>query len=309
MSARLVRAGAAPRLLRAAVFTAVCVVLSATGHVLASCAPVPWWTLLLSFLAVFAVAAPLAGRARSTPSIVLALTAGQLALHSLFGIGQRHLTVPTGTDDALIRLAAKLVCGAGPASLSAVDAQRIVANAGLNPAGSGMGMGTGAAAAADGAAATGSGAMASMAGAHQHLMGAIGAAGSSSASGSASGSAAGHSVQTSVDGLLPSLPMVLGHLLVALAMGWVLRRGDLALLRLTQLSAHGISEVTESATLRALRAALALVRALRAGLTGAHAPETRAPRISYATLPVPAGETLQHTVIRRGPPAVLALAA
>ncbi len=284
-------------------FTAVCVVLSATGHVLASCAPVPWWTLLLGFLAVFAVAAPLAGRARSTPSIVLALTAGQLALHSLFGIGQRHLAVPAGTDDALIRLAAKLVCGAGPASLSTVDAQRIVANAGLNPAGSGMDMG--AAAGAGGAAATGSGAMASMTGAHQHLMTAIGVTGSSSAS----GSAAGHSVQTSVDGLLPSLPMVLGHLLAALAMGWVLRRGDLALLRLAQLSTHGISEVAESTTLRALRAALALVRALRAGLTGAHAPEARAPRVPYATLPVPAGEALQHTVIRRGPPAALALAA
>ncbi|MFE4826173.1 hypothetical protein [Streptomyces sp. NPDC056672] len=300
MSARLVRAGAAPRLLRAAVFTAVCVVLSATGHVLASCAPVPWWTLLLGFLAVFAVAAPLAGRARSTPSIVLALTVGQLALHSVFGLGQRHLTVPAGTDDTLIRLAAKLVCGAGPASLSAVDAQRIVANAGLNPAGSGMGMGTAADAgtAAGAATVTGSGAMA---GAHQHLMAAIGAAGSSPAA----GSAAGHSA----DGLLPSLPMVLGHLLAALATGWVLRRGDLALVRLTRLSAHGISEMTESASLRALRAALALVRALRAGLSGAHAPKARAPRTSYAAPPVPAGATLQHTVIRRGPPTALALAA
>lgn len=38
-------AGAGLRLIRAAVFTAVCVVLSATGHALASCATVPWWSL------------------------------------------------------------------------------------------------------------------------------------------------------------------------------------------------------------------------------------------------------------------------
>ncbi len=39
--------------------------------------------------------------------------------------------------------------------------------------------------------------------------------------------------------LLPSLPMMLGHVLAALAAGWLLRRGDLALLRLADLSAQG----------------------------------------------------------------------
>ncbi|MER8068324.1 hypothetical protein ABTZ59_08515 [Streptomyces sp. NPDC094034] len=266
-------AGAAPRLLRAAVFTAVCVVLSATGHVLAACAPVPWWTLLLGFLGVFAVAAPLAGRARSTGSIVIALMGGQLGLHSLFGIGQQHLKAPAGTDDALIRLAAKLVCGPGPASLSAVDAQRIVANAGISPVGSTTST-------------------------HQHMASAFGPAASTTASATIAG-----------EGLLPSLPMVLGHLLAALATGWLLRRGDLALLRLAQLSTQGIDEVTDSALLRALRAALALVRALRAGLPGLPAPQPHAWRGPYRTLPPPSGETLQHTVIRRGPPAVFALAA
>ncbi|MFJ9033008.1 hypothetical protein ACIRQP_31670 [Streptomyces sp. NPDC102274] len=266
-------AGAAPRLLRAAVFTAVCVVLSATGHVLAACAPVPWWTLVLGFLGVFAIAAPLAGRARSTGSIIMALMGGQLGLHSLFGIGQQHLTVPVGADDALIRMAAKLVCGAGPASLSAVDAQRIVANAGINPVGSTTGT-------------------------HQHMTSAFGPAASTAMSATAT-----------AEGLLPSLPMVLGHLLAALATGWLLRRGDLALLRLTQLSTQGIGEVTDSAALRALRAALALVRALRAGLLGVPAPRPCAPHGSYRTPPPPAGESLQHTVIRRGPPAVFALAA
>ncbi|MDX3853003.1 hypothetical protein PV679_20540 [Streptomyces sp. AK02-01A] len=263
------RAGAAPRLLRAAVFTAVCVVLSATGHVLAACAPIPWWSLLLGFLGVFAVAAPLAGRPRSTAFTVGALTGGQLALHSMFGIGQQHLTMPTGANDALIRMAAKLVCGAGPTSLSHVDAQRIVADAGLGPAGP-------------------------TAGAHHHM---------------GPGMATGTGPMSAADALLPSLPMVLGHLLAALATGWLLRRGDLALLRLAELSAHGIGEVTENTQLRALRAALALVRALCSGLPGVPAPRARAPRHSYGAPPVPTGETLQHTVIRRGPPAVLALAA
>ncbi|MEW1719633.1 hypothetical protein [Streptomyces sp. NPDC093109] len=266
-------AAAAPRLLRAAVFTAVCVVLSATGHAMAACAPVPWWTLLLGFLGVFAVAAPLSGRARSTPSVVIALLGGQFALHSLFGLGQRHLTVPTGTNDVLIRMAAKLVCGAGPGAISHLDAERIIVNAGLSPTGSLAG-----------------GAV------HQH-MAATGTAGDTTGT-----------VGT-LGGLLPSLPMILGHLLAALAAGWLLRHGDLALLRLTRLSARGISDVAENAPLRALRVALTLVRALLAGLPGATAPRQHAPRGFDTPAPVGGGETLQHSVIRRGPPAVLALAA
>ena len=37
--------------------------------------------------------------------------------------------------------------------------------------------------------------------------------------------------------------MLLGHLLAATAAGWLLRRGDLALLRLAELSAHGVAEL------------------------------------------------------------------
>ncbi|MEZ3181139.1 hypothetical protein KYY02_21360 [Streptomyces pimonensis] len=109
--------------------------------------------------------------------------------------------------------------------------------------------------------------------------------------------------------LLPSLPMLLGHVFAALAAGWLLRRGDLALLRLAELAAHG---VVEGALVRSLRAALALVRALRAGLPGT--PEG-APRMARTALPAPLpprSAELRHTVIRRGPPATataLALAA
>ncbi|MCZ0980428.1 hypothetical protein O1L60_19450 [Streptomyces diastatochromogenes] len=39
--------------------------------------------------------------------------------------------------------------------------------------------------------------------------------------------------------VLPGLPMLLGHLLAALATGWLLRRGDRALGRLVELSEQG----------------------------------------------------------------------
>ena len=107
--------------------------------------------------------------------------------------------------------------------------------------------------------------------------------------------------------LLPSLPMLLGHVLAAIAAGWLLRRGDLALLRLMELSAHSMAD---GAFVRSLRAALALVRALRAGLPAAPEAGPRPPRTALLASPKPRTTALQHTVIRRGPPAAaLALAA
>ncbi|MFG3507235.1 hypothetical protein ACGF5F_17260 [Streptomyces sp. NPDC047821] len=246
---------AGPRLLRAAVFTAVCLVLSGLGHVLAACETVPWWTLVVGFLCVFAVTVPFAGRERSLPVIATALAGGQLTLHVLFGLGQRQqLTMGIGerADDALIRMAAKLVCGAGASSLSVSDARRIVTRAGLDPA--------------------------------------------------AAVPHAGHAAEPAA--LWPGLPMVLGHLLAALATGWLLRRGDLALLKLGRLSAHGATELAEGALVRSLRAALVLVRALVSGLPALPASGPRPPRTDDDTPPPPGAEALLHTVIRRGPPAV-----
>jgi hypothetical protein len=100
--------------------------------------------------------------------------------------------------------------------------------------------------------------------------------------------------------LMPSLPMLLGHVLAALAAGWLLRHGDLALLRLAELSAHGVAHV---ALVRSLRAALALVRALRAGLPGAPEAGPRLPRTDLVAPPAPRTTALRHAVIRRGPPA------
>ncbi|MFF9568432.1 hypothetical protein [Streptomyces sp. NPDC014685] len=267
MSMPVARAGAGLRLLRAAVFTAVCVALSAAGHSLASYAAVPWWTLLAGFLGILALTVPLAGRERSLSAIATALAGGQIALHTLFGVGTHSAPARTGAgDDALIRFAASLVCGAGPDRLNAADAHRIVTTAGIDPA----------AVAGDG---------------QQHLASVSGA--------QAAGLAA----------LLPSLPMLLGHLLAATVTGWLLRRGEIALFRLVRLSAHGAQQFAAGARLRALRTALALVNALRAGLPGG---PTTGPRVARteADAPAPAaGDPLQHLVIRRGPPPAYALAA
>ncbi|WP_329615087.1 hypothetical protein OG244_19840 [Streptomyces brevispora] len=272
MSTSVGRAGAGLRLLRAAVFAAVCVALSAAGHALASCTAVPGWTLLTGFLGILAVAVPLAGRERSLPSIAAGLAGGQIALHTLFGVGTHTATPqPPAGEDSLIRFAASLVCGAGPAQLNATDAHRIVTTAGIDP-------------------------VSVTEQAHQHMPAAP--------SGSMLGTGA-----AGLAGMFPSLPMLLGHLLAALATGWLLRRGEIALFRLARLSAHGAQLVAAGARLRALRAALVLVSALRAGLPGG---PTTGPRILRTAVDAPSpvtGDPLQHMVIRRGPPPVLALAA
>ncbi|WP_327696270.1 hypothetical protein [Streptomyces sp. NBC_00459] len=285
---RTAPSGSAFRMLRAAVFSAVCVVLAGAGHTLASCASVPLWTLGAGFLGVLACVAPLAGRTRSLPGIIALLAVGQTALHTLFGLGQ-HTTSSVATtastaDPALVARAARLLCGVPLAAISPAQAQRILADARISTVGpltGGSGSGSGSGGGMD---------MGSM----NHAADGLVSAGS------------GTSLD-SLASLLPTLPMLLGHFLAAVATGWLLRRGDLALLRLMRLSAHGVAE---AALVRSLRGALALARALRTGLPGTPG---RAPHAPRAWALVPLGQSaaeLQHTVIRRGPPAVpLVLAA
>lgn len=267
---------AAQRLARAAVFAAVCVVLSATGHVLGSTATVPWWTLAVAFAAVFALAAPLAGRTRSLPSITFALTAGQLGLHALFGLGQQHAaaasTGSAGEQGPLAALAADLMCGGG-SGLGAAEARDVVATAGLGPA-SGAHTGHGLPASYDSYDSFGTG-------------GGQGGAGAAA---------------DCLHSLVPSLPMLLGHLLAALASGWLLRHGDLAMRRLGRLSAYGAEEVAAGALVRSLRAALTLVHALLAGLVGVPSCGPRTVPAAFRTPARPPGRTLQHSMSRRGPP-------
>ncbi len=254
-------------------FAAVCVVLSAGGHVLASCIAVPLWTLGAGFAAVLAVALPLAGRARSLPGIAALLAVGQLGLHALFGLGQHGTAGVQNGDASLVERAARLVCGAGAATITPAQAHRILTTAGLGPDGGGAGH-----------SAT-----------HQHGQSAASAADTALDSMPAGSMGA--------EALLPSLPMLVAHLLAALAAGWLLRRGDLALLRLVRL-AHGAQGVAEGALVRSLRSALTLVRALRAGLPGA--AETAGPPVPRTALRSPRKPrtvALKDAVIRRGPPA------
>ncbi|MFK4544056.1 hypothetical protein RKD29_003652 [Streptomyces tendae] len=272
------RSGHDLRILRAAVFAAVCVVLAAAGHTLASCATVPLWSLGAGFLGAVLVAVPLAGRRRSLPGIAMLLTVGQTALHALFGLGQHGTVAATASgtaaasgggagalsDASLVQQAARLVCGTTAAAISPAQAERILNDARIGP------------------------------NVHAGV-----------AHNSADALTAGASAP-----LLPSLPMLLGHVLAALAAGWLLRRGDLALARLVELSAHSAQSMAEAAFVRALRAALSLVRALHAGLAGAPGTGPRPPRPDLWVPPRPRTTALQHTVVRRGPPSdAFALAA
>ncbi|MBG7701283.1 hypothetical protein HCJ76_25105 [Streptomyces sp. MC1] len=277
---RTAHSGAGLRILRAAVFAAVCVALAAGGHSLASCARVPLWTLGAGFLGVLLLVTPLAGRVRSLPGIALLLALGQTVLHTLFGLGQHGMTtasagMPMGSmaaggstgavlsDNALVEQATRLVCGSTAASLTPGHAFRLLLDARLIDR---------------------TGRPTSALGTFEHAHDATGASA----------------------GLLPSLPMLLGHVLAAVAAGWLLRRGDLAVLRLIELSAHGVAE---GALVRSLRAALALTRALCAGLLPATEPGPRGPRPDRDQAPAPHTAVLQHTVIRRGPPAAAFLLA
>ncbi|MFK4146179.1 hypothetical protein [Streptomyces sp. NPDC004065] len=316
---RTARAGRDLRMLRAAVFAAVCVVLAAAGHSLASCASVAPWTLAAGFLGALLVAAPLAGRARTLPGIAALLAVGQTVLHTMFGLGQlgtgggtasgtmsmgtgsmgsmasmgpTHMgsmgssmgSMPALSDTELVARAARLVCGTAASALSPAQAYRILVDAHVyggpypypHPVpGTGTGMGTGT--------------VAGMSAMHHHPADALSAGGP-------------------VASLLPSLPMLLGHVLAALAAGWLLRRGDLALLRLIELSAHSAHSVAETALVRSLRAALALARALCAGLPATPGAVPRFRRAVDDPPPVPRAEALEHTVIRRGPPTAAAFA-
>lgn len=247
-------------------FAAVCVVLAAAGHSIASCATVPLWTLGAGFVGAVLVVAPLAGRERSLAGIATLLAVGQTVLHVLFGLGQHGTTAMSSmsssmssmsstqpaSDATLVQQAARLLCGTTAAAISPAQAQKILTDARLQP-------GTGTTAV-------------------HHSADAM----------------AGSSVW-------PSLPMVLGHVLAAVAAGWLLRHGDLALLRLAELSTCSAHSVAEGALVRSLRGALALVRALRAGLPGAPEAGPRAPLAASLAPPRPRTAALQHTVIRRGP--------
>lgn len=303
------------RLLRAAVFTAVCVVLAAAGHTMASGRTVPAWALAFGWLAVFAVVAPLAGRERTLPGIAALLAVGQVALHAVFNIGQicAASALPSGAAGAagpsglagsgaagsspsgLMAVAARLVCGNNGPRLTPSAARQVVVRAGLDPAALGAQLhlpgtdltGARSAAASGLAGMPGMPGMPSMAGV-PHVTGVPG----------------GGRPAMAVAMTMCSVPMLLGHLLAALVAGWLLRRGEAALWRLVRLSVRGAASLTDRSGLSpaTLRLAYALLSALSAGVPYAWRRircVTRGAAVRHRTV------WLRHGLARRGPPSVV----
>jgi hypothetical protein len=80
--------GRSLRTARAAVFAAVCVSVSAAGHVWMSGPSIPAWALCVAVLSVGGAGYALSGRQRGFASIAPLMLTGQLGLHLLFAAGQ-----------------------------------------------------------------------------------------------------------------------------------------------------------------------------------------------------------------------------
>ncbi len=264
------RAGADLRLLRAAVFSAVCVVVSAAGHAMASGAGIPLWALVVGWAGVLGVAVPLAGRECSLPGIAFGLLAGELGLHALFCLGQEYAAGAAANEsasgsDSVIALAGRLLCNGGLPRPAPGDAARIVRQVGIDPASATAVM--------------------------RNMPGMAKMAGTAPQGG-----------HTMTLGMMFTPAMIAGHLAAALVLGWVLRRGEAALwriIRLSMLVADRLAALLPLTVFACAIRALALVTRLRRRLSS-----TR-PRRESAGPMRPDTAALRHAVIRRGPPAVL----
>lgn len=105
----------APRAVRAALFTALVVTLSAASHVLLSRAPLPLPTVAALFAAVFALAFLLAGRERGYGHIAALLIPLELAADTVFTAGQHVCYGEAGGPVAgpLRSVGVDVLCGGG----------------------------------------------------------------------------------------------------------------------------------------------------------------------------------------------------
>jgi hypothetical protein len=293
-------AGADLRLLRTAVFTVVCVTLSAAGHSLTGGGRIPLWSLGVACVVVFVVAAPLAGRERSLPGIAALLAAGQLALHTLFSCGGATVRASGAAASRTVHggghagadvreLAARLLCNEQSAgAISEARARQVVSDAGLVPSRLGSHAGT-----------SGHGHLGDSAAQHHAHHAGAGQGGGGAASAVESPleclRSAADAALSLVDG-----PMLAAHLLAALVLGWVLRRGEAALWELVRISARSARSATIH--VRALGTALAYVRAV--GNQSLPQLPARTVRVGDAgDQREPQSVLLDHSVQRRGPPA------
>ena len=107
--------GAALRTTRAAVFTALCLTLSAGSHVLLSGAPLPAVPLLALACGIFVIAFALAGRERSYARIAALLVPLELLADTVFTTGQHACYGTAGgpVTGPLRSLGLDLLCGGG----------------------------------------------------------------------------------------------------------------------------------------------------------------------------------------------------
>ncbi|UGY90859.1 hypothetical protein [Streptomyces gobiensis] len=107
--------GTGIRATRAAVFTAVCVTLSAGAHVLLSAAPVPLVPLLAVSGAIFVLAFALAGRERRFWHIAALLVPLELAADTIFTTGQQACYGTAGgpVTGPLRSMGFNLICAGG----------------------------------------------------------------------------------------------------------------------------------------------------------------------------------------------------
>ncbi|MBD0735197.1 hypothetical protein BGM09_02535, partial [Streptomyces sp. CBMA29] len=106
--------------MRAAMFAALCVVMSGTTHVLLSREPLPLPVIAAVAASVFAVAYALGGRERGYLAIAAALIPLELASDTLFNAGQRTCYGPGGgpVTGSWRSLHEAVVCQGGDAGVS-----------------------------------------------------------------------------------------------------------------------------------------------------------------------------------------------
>ncbi|MGW8636109.1 hypothetical protein [Streptomyces sp. NPDC055793] len=124
------------RVLRAAVFAAVCVVLAALGHVVMSGEGLPWWVLLSGASVVGAVGWAFGARERRRRTVAGLTVAAQTVLHVAFTLaqsGDRPVAAPE-TTQSLRQWADHFLCGAAPTPAQAARAYDIAVAAGLHHA-------------------------------------------------------------------------------------------------------------------------------------------------------------------------------
>ncbi|MFJ8621498.1 hypothetical protein ACIRD3_01465 [Kitasatospora sp. NPDC093550] len=295
------------RLLRAAVFAALCVAMAATAHVVMAGSGVSPTTLAGAFGVVLGLTWLLAGKRRGFGAISLWMVVAQTALHQLFeqagalGRGGGGLGRLATTDWTTL-----LLCNPDrvPGGLSPVELARMAGiDPDLPPATGGLRPIAGTHHATTGAGASGDGMAMDMS-----LPGMTGMPGPShpmpgGTPGGTPGGMAHDTVHGMAGGVTGGMPggmahmmspgMAIAHVLAAVACALLLWRGDAALVRLFDLLG-ALGSVVAGALLLPLLA-------LFARPFGYRAPA--APRPAADRARPPRSVLLTHAVVRRGPPA------